>query len=79
MPGQRSATLTIYETRGGFFDQGTYPPPHTQAVVAGTAALAFQGCTRASLAYNFSGGAMAGARGTIALQRVGPVPPGCAG
>ena len=78
-PGQRSATLTIYETKGGIFDQGTYPPPHTQAVAAGTATLTFSSCTRATLAYNFTAGAMAGARGTIGLQRVGPVPPGCVG
>jgi protocatechuate 3,4-dioxygenase beta subunit len=78
-PGQRSATLTIFETKGGIFDQGTYPPPHALALAAGTATLTFQGCTRASLAYNFTGGAMAGARGTITLQRVGPVPPGCVG
>ena len=78
-PGTRTATLTIYETKGGIFDQGTYPPPHTQAVVAGTATLTFSSCSRATLAYNFTGGAMAGARGTIALQRVGPVPPGCVG
>ncbi len=78
-PGQRTAILTIYETRGGIFDQGTYPPPNAQTVAAGTATLAFQGCTRASLAYNFTAGAMAGARGTIALSRIGPAPPGCAG
>ena len=78
-PGTRSATLTIYETKGGIFDQGTYPPPHTQAIAAGTATLTFSSCTRASLAYNFTGGAMAGAHGSIALIRVGPAPPGCAG
>ena len=78
-PGTRSATLTIYETKGGIFDQGTYPPPHTQAIAAGTATLTFSSCTRASLVYNFTGGAMAGAHGTVALARVGPAPPGCAG
>ena len=78
-PGQRTATLTVFETKGGIFDQGTYPPPYTQAVAAGTATLAFASCTRATLAYNFTNGAMAGARGTIALVRVGPTPPGCVG
>jgi protocatechuate 3,4-dioxygenase beta subunit len=78
-PGQRSVSLTIYQTTGGIFDQGTYPPPHTQALVAGRATLNFMSCTRASLFYNFTAGPMAGALGTIALQRVGPTPPGCIG
>jgi hypothetical protein len=78
-PGTRTATLTIYETKGGIFDQGTYPPPHAQAIVAGTATLTFQTCQRATLAYNFTAGAMAGQRRTITLARVGPVPPGCVG
>jgi hypothetical protein len=78
-PGQRSMVLTIFQTVGGAFDEGTYPPPFTSAIAAGTAALNFASCTRASLAYNFTGGAMAGASGTIALQRVGPTPPGCVG
>jgi protocatechuate 3,4-dioxygenase beta subunit len=77
--GLRSVTLTLYQTTGGIFDQGTYPAPYTQALVAGTALLTFASCTRATLTYNFTGGAMAGAAGTIALQRVGPTPPGCVG
>ena len=78
-PGMRTATLPLYETRGGIFDQGTYPPPYTQALAAGIATLTFASCIRATLAYNFTGGAMSGARGTIALVRVGPTPPGCTG
>ncbi len=44
-----------------------------------TLVAALAAATLARLAYNFTGGAMAGARGTISLARVGPVPPGCAG
>jgi hypothetical protein len=76
-PGTRTIALTIFQTAGGIFDQGTYPPPFTQAVAAGTATLTFASCTRASLAYRFTAGAMSGAAGTIALQRIGPTPQGC--
>ena len=76
-PGMRTIALTIFETSGGIFDQGTYPAPFTQAISAGTATLAFSSCTRASFAFRFAAGAMAGAAGTIALQRIGPTPAGC--
>jgi hypothetical protein len=68
--------MTLYETTGGLFDAPTTPPPHNTAV--GMATLAFQSCTAATLAFSFTGGSSAGASGTIALTRVGPVPPGCA-
>ena len=75
-PGARAMATTLYETTGGLFDAVTTPPPHNTAV--GTATLAFQSCTAATLAYSFTGGANAGANGTITLTRVGPIPPGCA-
>ena len=78
-PGMRSIPLTIYQTVGGIFDQGTYPPPFTQAIAAGGGTLTFTSCTRASLAYRFTSGPMSGAAGTIALERIGPTPPGCVG
>ncbi len=73
--GARTVAVTLYETTGGLFDAPTTPAPHNTAV--GTATLAFQSCSAATLAFNFTGGSHAGATGTIALSRVGPVPPGC--
>ena len=73
-PGSRSIPVTLYQTTGGVFNQ-TAPAPQTVPVGSGT--LAFQSCSAATLAFNFSGGSSAGASGTIALRRVGPVPPGC--
>jgi hypothetical protein len=73
--GSRSIALDIFETTGGLFDMPTVPAPHS--VKVGTGTLAFQSCTSATLAFNFTGGSSAGASGTIALARVGPVPPGC--
>ena len=73
--GARTVAVTLYETTGGLFDAPTTPAPHNTAV--GTATLAFQSCSAATLAFTFTGGSHAGATGTIALSRVGPVPPGC--
>ncbi|MGZ5595755.1 MAG: dioxygenase family protein [Usitatibacter sp.] len=78
-PGMRSIPLTIFQTAGGIFDQGTYPAPFTQAIAAGGGTLTFSSCTRASLQFRFTNGPMSGAAGTIALQRIGPTPPGCVG
>lgn len=78
-PGMRAIPLTIFETAGGIFDQGTYPPPFKQAIAAGAGTLTFSSCTRASLQFRFTAGPMSGASGTIALERVGPTPPGCVG
>lgn len=74
--GSRSIALTLGETTGGVFDQ---PTPAGQATVAvGTATVTFTSCTSAQLQFNFTAGSSAGKSGTIALSRVGPVPPGCA-
>ena len=73
--GARTLSMTLYETTGGLFDAPTTPAPHNTAV--GTATLAFQSCAAATLSFTFTGGSNAGASGTIALVRVGPVPPGC--
>ena len=67
--------MTLYETTGGLFDAPTVPLPHSVAV--GSATLAFQSCSAATLTFTFTGGSSAGATGTIALTRVGPIPPGC--
>ena len=75
-PGTRSIPVTIYETTGGAFDAPTIPDPTTVAVGSGT--LAFQSCSSATFSYRFTGGSISGLTGTIALQRVGPVPNGCA-
>lgn len=75
--GQRSIDLVLYETTGGIFDT---PTPGSQSTTpVGTARLAFASCAAASLGYAFTSGANAGLAGTIALSRVGPVAPGCAG
>jgi hypothetical protein len=73
--GARTVAMTLYETTGGLFDAPTTPAPHNTAV--GTATLAFQSCSAATLAFSFTGGSSAGASGSIALVRPGPAPPGC--
>jgi hypothetical protein len=73
--GARTFTMRIYETTGGVFDA---PTPSRQATVAvGSATLTFASCSIATLSYAFEAGSSALRSGTIALQRVGPVPPGC--
>jgi probable HAF family extracellular repeat protein len=73
-PGTRSIPITLYETNGGTFDSTATTP---RSVVVGTATVAFQSCTGATLNFNFTGGSSSGASGLIALSRVGPVPQGC--
>jgi hypothetical protein len=75
-PGSRTVPVTVFETTGGQFDT---PTPAAQATVAvGTGTWTFQGCSAATFSYAFTGGSSAGRSGTIVLERVGPVPPGCA-
>jgi hypothetical protein len=74
-PGSRSIPVTIRETTGGSFDTPT--PPGQQTVPVGSGTLAFQTCSAATFSYTFTAGSSSGASGTIALQRVGPVPNGC--
>jgi len=73
--GMRTVPLTLYETTGGLFDQVTNPLPGSTPVGSGT--VTFGSCSTASLQFNFTGGSSAGSSGTIALTRIGPVPPGC--
>jgi YVTN family beta-propeller protein len=75
-PGSRSIPVDLYETTGGVFDMPTVPAP--ASVKVGTGTLAFQSCSTATLNFNFTGGSSSGSSGTIALTRIGPVPPGCA-
>ncbi|HWZ72928.1 MAG TPA: hypothetical protein VN326_15840 [Casimicrobiaceae bacterium] len=74
-PGSRSIPVQIFETTGGMFDTPT--PPAQKTVAVGTGTLAFQSCSSATFSYNFTGGSSTGLSGTIALSRVGPLPPGC--
>jgi hypothetical protein len=74
-PGGRTITATLYETTGGLFNQVTNPAPSTVAVGIATVTLA--NCTSVQLQFNFTSGSSIGKSGTIALSRVGPVPPGC--
>jgi hypothetical protein len=39
--------------------------------------MTFSNCASAQLQFNFTAGSSAGKAGTIALTRIGPVPPGC--
>ena len=73
--GARTITVQLRETSGGAFDTPTVPSPAT--VVVGTGTLTFQSCTSATLSYTFTAGSNGGQAGTLALTRVGPVPPGC--
>jgi hypothetical protein len=74
-PGSRSIPVQIYETTGGMFNAPT--PPGQKSVVVGSGTMAFQSCSAATFSYNFTAGSSSGRSGTIALSRVGPVPPGC--
>jgi hypothetical protein len=74
-PGSRSVTLPLFATTGGIFDQPTTPKPSTDPV--GTATITFASCTSAQVQFDFTAGSIAGRKGTIALSRIGPVPPGC--
>ena len=76
MPGARTIPVRLFETTGGSFNMRTSPAPIT--AVVGGGAITFQSCSSATLSYSFTGGSSSGARGTIALKRVGPVPAGCA-
>jgi len=74
-PGLRTIPVQLFETTGGTFDT---PPPAGQTTVAvGTGTMSFQSCSAATFSYNFTGGSSIGRSGTMALGRVGPVPPGC--
>jgi hypothetical protein len=73
--GMRTIPVQIYETTGGKFDSLT--PPGQQSAVVGTGTMAFQNCSAATFSYNFTGGSSIRQSGTIALGRIGPVPPGC--
>jgi hypothetical protein len=75
VPGSRSITLPLFATIGGIFDLPSTPAPSTDQV--GTATVTFASCTSAQVQFNFTAGSSAGRTGTIALSRIGPVPPGC--
>ena len=74
-PGLRSIPVTIYETTGGMFDTPT--PAGQKTVAVGSGTMAYQSCSAATFNYTFTGGSSNGLSGTVALSRVGPVPPGC--
>jgi hypothetical protein len=72
--GMRSIPVTLVETTGGAFDSSAAA---AHSVAVGTATLAFQSCTHATLSYAFTGGSSSGRSGLINLSRIGPVPKGC--
>ncbi len=69
----RYGQFEIYQRRGGIFDN----PAASDVDAIGTGSLRFDGCTRATLAYDFTSGDNAGSSGSIELTRPGPPPPGC--
>jgi hypothetical protein len=69
------ANVPILETQGGVFD--AVPGPSQATVQVGTATVQFVGCTGLNVTYSFTGGSSAGLSGTLMLDRLGPVPPGC--
>jgi YVTN family beta-propeller protein len=74
VPGMHSVgNVPIYETTGGLFNA----PSTVTTTQVGTATVAFQSCSAATLAYSFTGGANQGLSGTINLSRVGATPAGC--
>jgi hypothetical protein len=75
-PGLRAIPVQIFETKGGRFDDAT--PAGQTTVAVGTGTMTYQSCSAATFSYNFTGGSSSGRSGAIVLQRVGPVPPGCA-
>jgi len=74
-PGMQTIPVTLYATTGGVFDSSAAT---AQSVAVGNATLVFQSCSSARLTFSFTGGSSSGASGSIALTRIGPVPPGCA-
>ncbi len=66
-------SIGIYESSGGVFNA----PATVQTTQVGTANLAFNSCTSATLKYTFTAGANSGKTGTLDLTRVGAVPSGC--
>jgi hypothetical protein len=64
--GSHSIAVQLYESTGGMFNT-LLPIPSTVAV--GSATLAFQTCSDATLSYSFTGGSNSGASGTIKLSR----------
>jgi probable HAF family extracellular repeat protein len=74
-PGMRSIAFTLYETTGGVLDSAAAT---AHSVAVGSGRLVFASCSGATLEFSFTGGSSSGASGSIALQRVGPVPQGCA-
>ena len=76
----QSITVPLYESTGGMFNA---LPPIPSTVAVGSATLAFQSCTDATLSYSFTGGSNSGASGTILLVRdfvpYGVTDPDCVG
>ncbi len=71
--GARTLSLTVYETVGGVFNQAST----TTTTAVGTATVTFTGCESAVLSYQFTGGALSGRSGSIALSRAGYAPSAC--
>ena len=68
------ADIGIYATRDGRFDAHAA----TTTTRVGTVKLDMQDCVHATLAYEFTAGALAGSQGTLALLRITPPRTGCA-
>ncbi len=65
--------IAIYQASGGTFNvAGGVSTPQV-----GTANIAFQSCTQATISYTFTAGDSAGQSGSIPLVRLGSTPAGC--
>lgn len=74
-PGMTSiSNVPIYSSTGGTFNVGG----GVTTTPVGTANISFASCSAMTLTYTFTAGANQGLSDTINLQRVGPVPAGCA-
>ncbi len=71
--GQDHVSLHIYRNQGGVFASG----PITSAERVGSAELRLNNCQAAVLSYVFDAGELAGAGGTIPLQRLSPLTVDC--
>lgn len=71
--GRNGFALTVFASRGGVFAG----PPAVTAVALGEATLRVHDCHRATLAYRFTEGELAGLAGAVPLQRTAAEPDAC--
>jgi hypothetical protein len=74
-PGATSFdAVSIFQTTGGLFDDAG----SVATVAVGSSNISFQSCTEMIVSYTFTSGENVGRTGTMHLNRLSPVPAGCA-